>query len=92
MTDTTSKEADEEYSDDQPDKIVRHVSTGDSSSDDIKLTTKVKRGTGTRDQDTVKVKVTGDEPASTVGKLDEVLSEIDQRGLADDLRDVNPER
>ena len=46
------------------------------SADKITLTTKVKRGTDTRDQDTVKVKIKGDDPIETVGRLNEVLQEM----------------
>lgn len=46
------------------------------SADKVVLTTKVKRGTGTRDQDEVRVKVKADDPAEAVEKLNKVLQKM----------------
>ena len=57
------------------------------SADKITLTTKVKRGTDTRDQDTVKVKIKGDDPIETVGRLNDVLQEMRTVDTYDKIRE-----
>jgi len=44
------------------------------SADKIQLKTEIKRGTETRDQDQIKVRVKGNEPAQVVAKLETTLS------------------
>lgn len=44
------------------------------SADKIRVQTKVKRGTGTRDQDEINVKVKGDQPQEVVDKLNETIA------------------
>ena len=61
------------------------------SADKIRLDTKVKRGSGTRDQDEVKVQVKGDEPAETAKKLRETLDALEAEGVANQLRSTQPE-
>ena len=61
------------------------------SVDKITLTTKVKRGSGTRDQDTVKVKVKGNRPDGTAMKLRAVLDALDAEGVTDTLRNTQPD-
>jgi len=56
------------------------------SADKIVLKTSVKRGTGTRDQDKLDVKVKGDDPEQTVDKLNAVLDRIEDTGTATALR------
>lgn len=68
----------------EPDTI-RRIS---ESAHPIKLTTKIKRGTGTRDQDVIKVDVSGDDPAETVADLNEVLEELE--GTEQTLRSTQP--
>jgi len=58
------------------------------SADKIKLTTKIKRGTGTRDQDEIKVKVKGDDPGEVVTKLNETVNRL--TGTAENLRNTQP--
>ena len=60
------------------------------SADKIVLKTKVKRGTGTRDEDKLDVKVKGDDPAMTVEKLSHVLDELEAQGVAEKLRGAQP--
>jgi hypothetical protein len=75
---------------DQPaadEDVRRNIS---ESADKINLEMKVKRGTGTRDQDTIKVKVKGDDPEATVDKLNATVERI--RETAQTARDINPER
>jgi hypothetical protein len=59
------------------------------SADKIVLKTKVVRGSGTRDQDKLDVKVKGDDPAETVARLNAVLADLDE--TADTLRAMQPE-
>jgi len=61
------------------------------SADKIELHTKVKRGTGTRDQDTVKVKVKGDDPDDAAAKLAATLDALDAEGVTDTLRNTQPD-
>ncbi len=60
------------------------------SADKIQAETKVKRGTDTRDQDTIKVKVKGDDPQEVVTKLNETVNRL--QGTHQNLRDIDPER
>ena len=61
------------------------------SADKVTLTTKCKRGTGTRDQDTVKVKVKGDDPDDAAAKLAATLDALDAEGVTDTLRETQPD-
>ena len=65
--------------------ISRHIN---ESADKLVLTTKVKRGSGTRDQDEIKVKVKGDDPKKAVTKLNETVIRL--RGTAETLRSTQP--
>jgi len=58
------------------------------SADKIELRTKVKRGTGTRDQDVVVVKVKGDDPEASAGKLARTLDALEAAGVVDTLRET----
>jgi len=60
------------------------------SADKITLTTKVKRGSGTRDQDTVKVKVKSDNPEHAAGRLRKTLDALESLGVTDQLRETQP--
>lgn len=59
------------------------------SADKIVLTTRVKRGTDTRDQDEIKVKIKGDDPQKTVTKLNQTVNRLS--GTAKNLRRMQPE-
>jgi len=61
------------------------------SADKITLKTNVKRGSGTRDQDKVTVKVKGDDPEGTAATLAETLAELDEHGVTTTLRNTQPE-
>ena len=61
------------------------------SADKVTLTTKCKRGTATRDQDTVKVKVKGDDPDDAAAKLAATLDALDAEGVTDTLRATQPD-
>jgi len=54
------------------------------SADKITLTTKVKRGSGTRDEDRIKVKVKGDDADEVVAKLNATVRNL--QDTADELR------
>jgi len=56
------------------------------SADKLTLTTKVKRGSGTRDEDRIKVKVKGDDPDEVVRKLEQTVANL--QTTTDDLRDL----
>jgi hypothetical protein len=61
------------------------------SADKIVLKTKVVRGSGTRDQDKLDVKVKGNDPTHTVDKLNAVLDRLEDTGTAGALRSTQPE-
>ena len=67
---------------------TRH--TVSESADKIVLKTSVKRGSGTRDQDKLDVKVKGSDPTTTAAKLKETLNALDNYGVAANLRDTQP--
>jgi hypothetical protein len=58
------------------------------SADKIRVETKVKRGSGTRDQDEIKVKVKGDDPEKVVDKLNRAVSYL--HTTAGELRNMQP--
>jgi len=60
------------------------------SADKITLTTKVKRGEGTRDQDTVKVKAKAENPVEAAYKLRQTLDALEQYGVSETLRETQP--
>lgn len=72
----------------EKDATTRH--TLNESADKIQVTTKVKRGSDTRDQDEIKVHVKGDEPREVVTKLNETVARL--QGTGQNLRDFDPER
>lgn len=63
--------------------------TVSESADKITLKTRLKRGTGTRDEDTLTVKVKGADPETVTQKLDRTLANLDD--TAGELRAVQPE-
>ena len=71
------------------DTDTRH--TVSESVDKIVLKTEVKRGTGTRDQDKIDVKVKGNDPAPTVEKLARVLDSLDELDVSGRLRETQPD-
>ena len=58
------------------------------SADKIRLSTKLKRGTGTRDQDTHTLKARGETPAEAADNLSEVLAELEEQNAFDRMRAV----
>jgi len=70
-----------------PSNTQHHVQ---ESADKIKVKTTLKRGTDTRDEDKINVRVKGDEPAQVVAKLDTLLSLLE--GTVQNARDMQPEQ
>ena len=68
---------------------TRH--TISESADKIRLDTKVKRGSGTRDQDEVKVSIKGNDPDETAERLAATLAALEEHGVATTLRETQPE-
>lgn len=60
------------------------------SADKVQLTTKIKRGEGTRDQDEIKVKVKGDDPEKAAEKLHATVVAIGGKGTVNALRGTQP--
>jgi len=71
------------------DETTHHVN---ESADKIVLKTSVKRGSGTRDQDKLDVKVKGSDPQETAQKLAETLIALESREVATNLRETQPEK
>ena len=65
--------------------VIRRIA---ESGQPIKLKTKIRRGTGTRDQDDIEVSVSGSDPATTAADLKETIQELE--GLEDTLRSKQP--
>jgi len=60
------------------------------SADKIVLKTKLSRGSGTRDQDKINVKVKGNDPEAAAAKLADTLAALESEGVADTLRAMQP--
>jgi hypothetical protein len=60
------------------------------SADKVVLKTKIKRGSGTRDQDEINVKVKAADPATAAQKLDATVTAILEHGTAETLRGTQP--
>lgn len=64
--------------------------TVSESADKIVLKAEAKRGTGTRDEDKVKLKIKGNDPEDTAAKLADTLAALESEGVADTLRATQP--
>ena len=64
--------------------------TVSESADKIVLKTNVKRGSGTRDQDKLNVKIKGSDPEDTAAKLAQTLDALEAEGIASTLRETQP--
>ena len=62
--------------------------TVNESADKIRVETKVKRGSGTRDQDEIKVKIKGDDATEVVEKLNNTVDLLQE--TSDTLRAMQP--
>jgi hypothetical protein len=65
--------------------------TVSESADKIVLKTDVKRGSATRDQDKISVKCKGADPEATAEKLADTLAALEAQGVANTLRETQPE-
>jgi hypothetical protein len=59
--------------------------------DTIRLHTTVKRGTGTRDQDSYKLKVRAETPQDAAADMAAVVSELEARDVFARIRNLQPE-
>ena len=64
--------------------------TVSESADKIVLKTNVKRGSGTRDQDKIDVKIKGSDPEDAAAKLADTLDALEAEGIASTLRETQP--
>ena len=64
--------------------------TVSESADKIVLKTNVKRGSGTRDQDKIDVKIKGSDPEGAAAKLRATLDALEAEGIASTLRETQP--
>jgi hypothetical protein len=62
--------------------------TVNESNEKIRVTTTLKRGTGTRDQDTHKLKVRAENPVEAAERMDYLISELQERGTFDRVREI----
>lgn len=60
------------------------------SADKVQLETKIKRGTDTRDQDEIKIKVKGDDPQDAADKLHETVVAVGDNNTVNALRGTQP--
>jgi len=70
---------------DETTDVVRRIN---ESGNTIKTTTKFKRGSGTRDQDEIKIKVEGNDPEEVVDKLNATIVELQE--TASTVRNIQP--
>jgi hypothetical protein len=60
------------------------------SADKVVLKTEIKRGEGTRDQDKIKIKVKGNDPAQAAQKLHETVVAVGEKNTVNALRGTQP--
>lgn len=61
------------------------------SADKLEVRLKLKRGSGTRDQDTGVIKCKGDSPEDVADNLEQTLDELEDRNLFKRVRETQPE-
>lgn len=61
------------------------------SNEKIRVKTQLKRGTGTRDQDTHDLKVRAETPEKAADELDTLLSELEDRSVFERAREIGNE-
>ena len=61
------------------------------SHDKIRIQTKMKRGTGTRDQDTHNVKVRGQNPEEVARRMEVTIFELQKRYVFETVRQIQSE-
>jgi len=62
--------------------------TVNESNEKVRVTTTLKRGSGTRDQDTHKLKVRAETPQEAAERMDYLISELQERGTFDRVREI----
>jgi hypothetical protein len=62
--------------------------TVNESNEKIRVTTTVKRGSGTRDQDTHKLKVRAENPQEAAEQMDVLLRELENADVYDRVREI----
>jgi hypothetical protein len=62
--------------------------TVNESNEKVRVTTTVKRGTGTRDQDTHKLKVRAETPAKAAEQMHVLLRELENADVYDRVREI----
>lgn len=72
----------DQANDDEP-QIVENQASG------VSITAKLKRGTGTRDQDEIKIKAKGTTAEEAVENMNDAMDAAEE--WADDLRAIQPE-
>lgn len=73
----------------RPDTESRNHNISESA-DKIQLSTKIKRGEDTRDQDEIKIKVKGSDPQATADRLHEIVLAVGENNTATALRGTQP--
>ena len=61
------------------------------TADKIRIQTKIKRGTGTRDQDTHNVKVRGRKPDEVARRMEVTIFELQKRDVFEEVRQIQSE-
>jgi len=61
------------------------------TADKCRVQTKIKRGTGTRDQDTHNIKVRGETPGAVASNLAAIIRELESRNVFTDTRRLGNE-
>jgi hypothetical protein len=70
----------------QTDEERRH--NINETADKVRVQVKVKRGEGTRDQDTHNIKVRADTPTQAAEDVDDVVTALEERDVFDRVRDI----
>jgi hypothetical protein len=61
------------------------------TADKIRIQTKIKRGTGTRDQDTHNLKARGRTPEEVARRMEVTIAELEERDVFDTVREIQSE-
>jgi phosphotransferase system HPr-like phosphotransfer protein len=64
--------------------------TIENTASGVSITTKLKRGSGTRDQDELKIKAKGVTAEEAIENMDEVIEEAEE--WAEELREIQPDQ
>jgi hypothetical protein len=71
-----------------PEQLYRHETR--ETADKVRLSVKLKRGTGTRDQDTFSLKARGENAMRAADELETLVNELQSREIFDDVRAIQP--